>query len=334
MNTLNPAKNPAFDDCQAQFWLALRDDKVVGRIAAIVNKKFVEQWGEKTGRFAWIDFVDDPEVVQALLHTAERWVVEQGMSGIIGPMGFTNFDTSGTLVQGFDELSTFGATYNYPYYASHFERNGYTKASDWVEYQIPIPEEVPEKVERIARIVAKRSDLKLFFVDSAKDLLPYAHQVFDIMNETYTEIYGYVTLSEKQIDKYINDYFSFVNPAFIPLVVNNNGDVVAFAITIPSLAHAMQRAHGRLFPFGFWHLYRAMKKPQIIDFMLTAVRPEYQNKGVNAMIMCELHKVFLQKKIKYVETNWENEANTKIQAQWRYYERRQHKRRRVYRKDF
>ncbi|MBN1559647.1 GNAT family N-acetyltransferase [candidate division KSB1 bacterium] len=334
LDTLSAEKNPAFAHCRARYWLAYKGETIVGRIAGIVNENYIDQWGERLGRFGWIDFIDDAEVAGALLDTVELWLRESGMSGIIGPMGFTNFDTSGTLVDGFTELSTFGATFNYPYYAPTIEAQGYVKISDWVEYQMPVAPEIPAKVERLAQIIARRFNLHLFFADKAQDLLPYAHQVFEIMNETYTDIYGFVPLSDAQIEKYTHDYFGFIRPEYVPLIVNESGDVVAFAITIPSLAKAMQRAHGRLLPFGFWHIYKAMRRPRCIDFMLTAVRPEYQNKGVNAMLMYELHKVFLSKDIQYVETNWENEDNTKIQAQWRFYERRQHKRRRVFRKDF
>ena len=303
LNTFSPEKNPAFEYCEAAYWLAYKDGEVAGRIAGIINKKFVDAWGEKLGRFGWLDFVDDAAVAQALLQTAEQWVCDRGMDGIIGPMGFTNFDTSGTLVEGFDELSTFGATYNHAYYAAHIEESGFRKVSDWLEYQMSIPKVIPEKVERIAKIVEKRFNLTLFFAKTVKELLPYAHEVFEIMNETYAHIYGFVPLSEKQIDKYIKDYFSFIRPEFVPVVLDKDGRVAAFGITMPSLSRAMQKARGRLLPFGLWHVLRAMRHPEIIDFQLTAVRTDYQNKGVNAMIMYEMNKVFLQREIKHVEND-------------------------------
>jgi hypothetical protein len=331
--SLMPGKNPAFDFCEAAYWLAYRDGKITGRIAGIINHRYNEKWNQKAARFGWFDFIDDEATVSALLKEVEGWAASKGMGCIHGPLGFTDMDGSGILVEGFNEVSTFGANYNYKYYSSLIEKFGYNKDSDWIEYEVKLGSEIIDKIARIANIALERNKLQVLKVKKAKEILPYAKEIFAVLNNAYKDLYGFVELSEKQIDCYVKQYFGFILPEYVPVVLDSENRVAAFGITMPSLSKAMQKNRGHLFPFGFLHILRAMKKTENVDLYLTAVRPDLQNKGVNAILIHEMNKVFIKNKIKKVETNRELEVNTKVQAQWRFFEHRQHKRRRCYKKE-
>ena len=333
MKSLRKDKNPAFDFCDAKYWLAYKNEEIVGRIAGIINKKYNEKWNAKTARFGWFDFIDDKNVSSALLKAVENWAKENGMKTVHGPLGFTDMDGEGTLVEGFEEVSTLGAIYNFPYYPNHITNVGYEKDIDWLEYEVTMHWEVPEKIQRIAEIAIKRNNLKILKVKSSKEMLPYAREIFYVLNEAYKDLYGFVELSDKQIDMYVKQYFSFIIPEYLPVVLDENNKVAAFGITMPSLSAALQKNKGRLFPFGFIHILKAMKNNKKVDLYLTAVRPDMQNKGVNAVIIHEINKVFIKNKIEKVETNRELEENSKVQAQWRFFQNRQHKRRRCYKKE-
>lgn len=242
-------------------------------------------------------------------------------------------DGEGTLVEGFEEVSTLGAIYNYPYYPEHISAAGYAKEFDWLEYEVTMHDEIPEKVARIAEIALKRSNLTVLKVKKAKEMLPYATEIFYVLNDAYKDLYGFVELSDKQIAMYVKQYFGFILPEYVPIVLDSRGKVAAFGITMPSLSEAFQKCRGRLFPFGFIHVLRALKNNRKADLYLTAVRPDLQNKGVNAILIHEINKVFVKNKVVKVETNRELEVNAKVQAQWRFYDHRQHKRRRCYKKD-
>ncbi len=330
--SLRKDKNPAFDFCEAKYWIAIRDKKIVGRIAGIINTKYNDKWGMKTVRFGWIDFLDDNDVSSALLHAVEAWGKSKGMTSIHGPLGFTDMDGEGTLIEGFDEVSTFGAIYNYPYYSSHIEKAGYSKDSDWVEYEVTMHSEVVDKIQRIAEIALQRNHLHVLRVKKAKEMLPYAKEIFCVLNAAYKDLYGFVELSEKQVEMYVKQYFGYIVPEYVPVVLDSKNKVVAFGIAMPSLSAAFQKCNGSLFPFGFIHVLRALKHNRKVDLYLTAVRPDMQNKGVNAILMHESNKAFVRNKIEKVETNRELEVNSKVQAQWRFFEHRQHKRRRCYKK--
>jgi hypothetical protein len=332
LQSLRKDKNPAFDFCEARYWLAYKDGKIAGRVAAIINKRYNEKWNQKAARFGWFDFVDDDDVSGRLLQEVERWASEQGMFHIHGPLGFTDMDGEGVLVEGFEETSTLGALYNHPYYQRHIERLGYSKDTDWIEYEATMHGEIPEKVARLAEIALKRNNLRVLNARKAKELLPYAKKIFHVLNDAYKDLYGFVELSEKQIDMYVKQYFGFIIPEYVPVVLDSNNEVVAFGIAMPSLSKALQRCKGRLFPFGFIYVLRALKKNRRVDLYLTAVRPDMQNKGVNAILIHESNKVYIKNKIEKVETNRELEGNTKVQAQWKFYDVRQHKRRRCYKK--
>ncbi len=333
INSLRKEKNPAFDFCEAQCWMVFKEGAVAGRIAGIINKKYNEKWHVQTARFGWFDCIDDREVSLLLLNTVEEWAKGKGMSSIHGPLGFTDMDGEGTLVEGFEEVSTLGAIYNYPYYPEHITATGYTKESDWLEYEVTMHEEIPEKVARIAEIALQRNNLTILKVKKAKEILPYATEIFHVLNDAYKDLYGFVELSDKQIAMYVKQYFGFILPEYVPVVLDSDGKVAAFGITMPSLSEAFQKCRGRLFPFGFIHVLRALKNNRKADLYLTAVRPDLQNKGVNAILIHEINKVFVKNNVVKVETNRELEVNAKVQAQWRFYDHRQHKRRRCYKKD-
>jgi GNAT superfamily N-acetyltransferase len=337
--TFRSDKNPAFDYCEARYWLAYRGREIVGRIAAIYNREHIEKWQQPYLRFGWPDFVDDPEVSSALFEKVESWAREKGLTAVHGPLGFTDIDREGMLVEGFEELGTLATFYNYPYYPIHLERLGYVKDVDWMEYEITVQPEPDATIARIADLAKRRYKLNLLKVKSKKELLrprdekglpSYARELFDVLNDEYAHLYGVVPLTERQIEYYIKLYFGLISPEFVPIVVDENDRLVAFGITMPSLSRALQKSGGRLFPFGFIHLLRALRKGDRADLYLVAVRSEYQGKGVNAILMDSINHVFMQRGIVKVESNPELETNQNVQGQWKYYETRQHKRRRCF----
>ena len=334
LNTFSRKKNAAFEFCEADYFLALRQGKVVGRVAAIINHRANETWGKKEVRFGWIDFIDDPEVSEALLHTVEEWGRQRGMTHIQGPLGFTDFDAEGMLVEGFDQLSTMATIYNYPYYPQHMERLGYTKDVDWVEFKIFVPDAIPDKYKRIADLVQRKYNLKIKKFTSAKELeQQYGQAIFELMNEAYSPLYGYSALSPRQISQYIKMYLPILDLRMVTLITDADDQLLAVGISMPSLAEALQKSHGRLLPWGWYHLGRLLflkKYPRMLDLLLVAVKPEYQNKGVNALLFSDLIPVYQQLGFEYAESNPELEQNGKVQAQWDYFRTEQHKRRRCF----
>jgi GNAT superfamily N-acetyltransferase len=330
LNTLRRDKNPAFEHCEARYWLAYRGGRIVGRVAAILNRKHIEKWDQRYMRFGWIDFIDDPKVSEALMLRVENWAKESGMNAVHGPLGFTDLDREGMLVEGFNELSTLATIYNHPYYPEHMEKLGYVKDTDWMEYEFSVPPEPNKTIARIADISMRRCKLKILELHHKKELLQYAKELFQLLDDEYKHLYGTVPLTEKQVETYINQYFGFVTPDLVPMVMDQNNRMVAFGIIMPSLSLALQKAKGQLFPFGFIYLLRALKKNDRADLYLVAVRSEYQGKGVNAILMNKMHGVFNRLGIKKIESNPELETNQNVQGQWKHYEKRQHKRRRVF----
>ncbi len=332
-NTLRKDKNPAFEFCEAEYWLAYKDGKVAGRIAGIYNTRYIEKWGKKDARFGWIDFIDDYEVSEALLATVEAWARSKGMDGIVGPMGFTDADKEGMLIEGFEELGTMPMIYNYPYYPRHLERLGYTKEVDWLEFEVKVPASVPEKAQRVQELIAKRSGVHIYEWKTNKELArKFGKAVFALLDEAYADLYGTVPLTERQVEAYINQYLGFVDPRFTKILVDEKDELIGFGIAMPSLSHALQKAHGRLFPFGWYHILRALKKPEGLDMYLVAVKKEYQARGVIALMMTALTQDCIKAGIKTAETAGELETNHAVQNLWKDFERRQHKRRRAYRK--
>jgi len=336
LNTLNPKKNGAFDFSEAQCFLAYKDGEVVGRVAAIINHKANESWGVKQVRFGWIDFIDDLEVSAALLDAVETFGRERGMTQIVGPLGFTDFDPEGMLVEGFDRLSTMALIYNYPYYPEHMKKHGYYKETGWVEYRITLPEQMPEKHVKYAEIIKKRYNLKIRKLTRSQIRKErYGHKLFQLINDTYCVLYGYSLLSEKQIDQYVDMYLSIVDTQMLTFVENEQGELVAAGISIPSLSEALQKCNGEIFPFGWWHLLKAMywKKPDTLDLLLIGIRPDYQNKGLNSLVFVDLFDNYKKLGFKYAETNANLETNIKVQAMWDPFEKELHKRRWVFGKE-
>ena len=334
VKTLTKA-NPALEFCELKMWLAYKNGKIAGRIAGIINHRANETWNEKNVRFGWIDFIDDMQVSQTLLQTAVDWAKTKGMTHICGPLGFTDMDYEGALVEGFDQTSTMVTIYNYPYYIKHFEAFGFEKAADWVEYKIYIPNEIPEKHKRITQIVSEKFGLKIKKYKSAKKLVAdYGQAIFELINEAYAPLYGYVPLNQKQIDYYIKSYLPMLNLKMITLVTDKDEKLISVAISIPSMAHALKKSQGQLFPFGWYHLLRALrcKNTKVLDLLIIAIKPEYQNKGVNALVFSDLIPTYQKLGFEYAESNPELEVNSKVQSQWEYFETQQHKRRRAFTK--
>lgn len=335
MATLDKDKNPAFEVGEAVCFLAYKEGKIAGRIAGMINHRSNEVWDQKAARFGFVDFIDDAEVVDALFDTVEKWAKGKGMEMLHGPLGFTDMDQEGMLIHGFDQLSTMATIYNYPYYPKHMERIGYVKDQDWKEYKIYIPEGVPEKHQRIGEIVKKKYGLKILKFASRKEIWPYAHKIFHALNAAFSPLYGFAPLTEKQIDYYVNMYIPMLRLDFVTIIIREADDeVVGFGISLPSLSNALQKARGRLFPFGFIPLLRALRsKPKVIDLYLTGVIPEYQGKGVNALLFNDLIPTYIKCGTEYAESNVELETNSAVQAQWEYFDHEHHKTRRAFKKD-
>jgi len=331
---LTKGKNPALDFCDTAYFLAFKNDKIVGRIAAIINPVSNETWKQKHARFGWIDFIDDEEVTKALFDAAISWAKSKGMTSIHGPLGFTDFDHEGTLIKGFDKPGTLAAIYNYPYYSRHIENNGFVKDNDWNEYLITIPDVFPEKYFRIADIVKQKYKLTALQFKSRKEVVQdYAEKIFDLLNLTYQDLYGFTKLNDKQKNFYIKLYFSFFRIDTVSIIVDEKDEVIALGIAMPSFTKALQKAKGHLFPFGWFYMIRALKKNDLVDLYLMAVHPDYQNKGVNSIMFAELMPRFAKNGYKFAETNPELISNTRMSSQWGSFESVNHKSRRVYIRD-
>ena len=328
-------KNPAMEFCEAEYFLAYKDGKIVGRVAGIINHKANKTWNLKAARFGWIDFIDDEEVSEALLHAVEQWGKEKGMEEIQGPLGFTDMDAEGMLIEGFDQLSTMATIYNFPYYQRHIERLGYEKDADWIEMLLTVPKEVPERLTRIAKIVMEKYDLHIKKYTSHRAIAKeYGTEIFKVINEAFKPLFGYSELTDKQIKQYIKSFLPLIDLKLVSLVTEANGRLIGVGISMPSMSRALQKAKGKIFPFGWFHLLKPLKwkHPDTLDLMLIGVLPEYQSKGVNAIFFHDLFPIYISEGYKYVETNVELETNTRVQSQWIYFERKQHKRRRCFKK--
>jgi len=333
VNTLRPDKNPAFDFCEAQSFMAYRDGKPVGRITAIINRAVNERTSRRDMRFGFVEFIDDAEVVDTLFDAARDWGRQRGMTHITGPMGFTDMDHEGMLVEGFDRVSTMATIYNYPYYPQHMERMGFVKDADWVEYRMTVPDGIPDKHQRIADIVRRKYGLRSLRYTSRRRLRDdYGRAIFDLINEAYDKLYGYSPLTERQIQHYIDLYLGIIRLEGVSLIVDSDDRLVGVGISIPSFSDALIRCRGRMWPTGWYHLLRALRgHTDTVDLLLVAIRPEYQNKGVNALLFTDLIPTFIRDGYRYAESNPELELNDSVQKQWDYFEHEQHKRRRCYR---
>ena len=339
LNTLSKDRNAAFDFCEAEYYLALKDGRVAGRVAAIINHKANEKWKKKDVRFGWIDFIDDMEVSRALFQAVEDYGRQKGMEAAVGPLGFTDMDPEGMLTWGFDRLGTMATSYNYAYYPRHMEQlGGWVKDNDYVEYYLEVPEKAPEKYTKIAEMVEKRYNLHVRKL-TKRDIFEggYGKKLFDLINLTYADLYGFSELSDRQIDQYIRMYFPLADLNLVTAVEDGNKDnqLVGIAITIPSLSRALQKCRrGRLLPFGWWYLLRAIKwhKTEAVDLLLIGVLPEYRAKGANALVFADLIPRYVKYGFKWGETQVEMESNGSVQSQWGPLDPINHKKRRCYRK--
>ena len=335
LSTFLPSENPAYEFCESAFFMAYRDGKPVGRIAGIINSLVNQREQKQEGRFGFVDFIDDEEVVDALMRAVEQWAKEKGMTCLTGPLGFTDMDPEGCLIEGFDQLGTQATIYNYPYYPKHFERLGFVKDVDWVEFKVIVPEQIPEKMVKIGNIVQHRFNLHLVKMNSTKELVKkYGNEIFALINESYDSLFGYSPLSEKQVKHYINVYLPFLPLDHISLVADANDKLVGVGISVPSLSRALIKSRGRMLPFGWYHMLKAIKhEGRIVDLLLIAVAPEYQSKGVNSLFFVDLIPAFNKRGYEWAETNIELENNENVQKQWQYFDIKQHKRRRPFTKD-
>ena len=337
--TLDRKKNPSFDYCEADFFLAYQEGKVVGRVAAIINRRANERWQSRQVRFGWFDFIDDPAVSAALLKTVEDWGRSRGMTEMIGPMGFIDTDREGMLVEGFDRLASMYINYNHAYYPQHMERyGGFEKANDWVEARVRVPEVVPDKFAKVTEMVRRRYNLRAHKF-SRHELMKEgrAHEIFEVLNATYKDLYGFCQLSDRQIDKLVGDYIKIADLNLVTGVVdaNDHDRLVGFGITFPSFSKALQNTNdGRLFPFGWWHLLKILKwhKTDVVDLLLIGVLPEYRAKGANGLIFDDLIRWFQRYGFKWAETGPMMETNDGVLSQWQYLDSRIHRRHRCFKK--
>jgi len=330
MSTLSSDLNPAFEYCEARYWVAMSGADILGRVAAIINHKYNKERNISNMRFGWFDCIDDEKVSEALLRSVENWAKERGMEYIHGPLGFTSFDRSGILVEGFQEMPTTFGNYNYPYYDGLLKKGGYEKEVDWLEYEIKVPPQLPQKVINIAGLVSKRYSIRNANLNSRTDLKKYARQLFGLLNIVYKDLLYFTQLNEVQIEKLSTEFTSMIHPDYISIILNDHDEVVAFGIIMPSLGKAIKKSGGKMFPFGILRILWALRYNTTVDFLLIGVKPEYQNKGVNALIFAKIANTMFKRGIKLIETNRELENNQKVQLLWGDYERRQHKRARCY----
>ena len=336
MAALDPAKNPMSKYAKFRLFLAYKDGKVAGRVAAIVNEIANKDWDHAEVRFGWIDFIDDKEVSKALIDAVVAYGKELGMKAVSGPLGFTDFDNEGCIVEGFDDITSYALRYNYPYYGEHFEALGMTKANDWLEFRVYVPDAVPEKVTRAAALVGERYNLHVRKI-TKKEVLKegYGNKLFDLVNRAYSHLFDFTVLPQDVIDSYVKTYLGLIDMDYITIVEDADNKLIALAITMPSIAHAVQKGRGYLFPFGWWHLLKSMyiKHEEALELLLIAVDPEYRNRGVHAMLFNEIIPNIIKGGFKYGETNAEMETNTSVQNIWNSYKKEFKRRRRVFSKE-
>lgn len=331
VETLSKDKNPAFDFCEAKYWLAYNENNtIVGRIAGIINHKYNKKVGRQLVRFGWLDFIEDIDVLKALVQAVVKFAIEKGADGIHGPLGFSEFDASGILIEGFDEIPTAYGKYNYPYYAQMIEQLGFEKEVDWVEFRVTVPDKIPVRYSQIERSIAGKYKLQSVKLQSKKEVLKYADQIFQLLNKEYESIHGFSELTPNQIDALKKQFIPLLRLKFVSVVLNAENNVVGFGLCLPSLSKALQQSKGNLFPFGFLHIQKALRGNGTIDSLLIAIHSDYRNKGVNALIFNDIGNAIVSEGIKYIETTRELEHNLSAQNLWDKLENRQHKRSRCY----
>lgn len=332
LETLDKSKNPVFKNAEADYYLAYKDGKVAGRIAVIVNHLEINDLQKKKARFGWFDVIDDISVTEALLDKAFEKGKELALDYVEGPVGFSNMEKAGILTMGYEELNTMITWYHYPYYAQHFEKLGFEKQATWVEFRLRIPPSIKEKVAKFSGIVKKRYDLSIIRFKNKKEILPYVDSMFDLLNKTYNTLQTFVPIQQYQIDYYKEKYFNFIHPDYITCIKDKEGKLIAFSVVMPSFSKALKKANGRIFPLGWYHIFKAQRRNDLAAFYLIGIDPEYQGKGVTAIIFEEMQYLFNSKGIEIVETNPELIENTAVQLLWKDYSPVQHKERSTFRK--
>jgi len=332
MVTLNATKTPVFKNAEAFYFLAYKNEKIVGRIAVIINHLEIKELKKKKIRFGWIDMIDDIEVTKALLKQVTKIGKEYQLEYTEGPVGFSNMEKAGILTKGFNEMNTMITWYHYPYYSEHFEKLGFKKQATWVEYRLYNPTEITDKVIKFSKLIKKRYSLKVIRFNNKKQILPYVNDMFGLINKTYNTLQTFVPIQQYQIDYYKDKYFSFIHPDYITCITNNDNKLIAFSVVMPSFSKALKKANGRLFPFGWYFLKKALMKNDTAAFYLIGIDPEYQGKGVTAIIFEEMRSIFSKKGIIQTETNPELKENTAVQQLWKDYSPVQHKERSTFMK--
>lgn len=330
INIWNPKENPALSYSQAKQFLALKNDKIVGRVAAIINHKEEKELGIRKVRFGWIDFIDDKDVSEALIKTVVNYAKENNIDNIEGPMGFTNLDKAGMLTLGFDRLATMIGIYNHEYYPRHLENLGLEKEKEWVEFEIIFPDVLPEKIHKFNELILQKYKLKVLHFNNKEEILKYVDPMFDLLDETYKHLSTYTPISDEQRKTYKEKYFKLIDKDFIVCIADENNNLISFAITMPSYSKALQKSKGKLLPFGWWHFLQAGRKNDRANFYLIGIHPDYQRRGVTSIIFKEIWNIFRKKGVKFLETNPELEENKSIQLLWQDYNPVNHKRRRTY----
>lgn len=333
-NALTAGKNPGIENGDSQFWIVRLDGRVVGRTGVIINPRYNARTGIDLCRLTRTEFIDDIRVSRLLLETAENWAASKGMKGIHGPLGFTNLDHQGILVEGFDHLPSIASEYHLPYYLDHFTRAGYQKEMDWVEFRLTLDKAIPEKAVRLAEMIRQRYKLNIIHFKEKKQLVDYGSRIFSLLNVSFAELFSFVPLQEEMSVYYTRKYLNLLHPAFVKAVEDQEGQTIAFIISMPSLSKAMQKINGNLFPFGFMQVMKAMKKPEVVDLLLTAIHPDWQAQGIIALLITELQKVMYAHGVEYIETTGMLETNDKAINHWKNYDHIQHKRKRCFIKMF
>ncbi|RQO31575.1 hypothetical protein DBR32_06355 [Taibaiella sp. KBW10] len=332
LKSLMPETNPVMKYCKAAFWLAEKDGKVVGRIGAIINPAANEKYGEKMCRMTRLEFIDDAVVFSKLIETVEQWALAEGMDGVHGPLGFTNLDHQAMLIEGFDQLPSIASEYHMDYYKKHIEAHGYEKEIDWIEFKLKVLKEIPEKAVKLNELIKKRYNLTVRSFNNKEELKAVALQVFHLLNTSFDELFSFVKMPDDVLTFYINKYIEVLNPKFVKVVEDPDKKIIGFIVSLPSLSEAMQKAKGKLFPFGFVHIMKALKKPKVADLLLTGIHPDWQAQGVSALLITELQQIMIEHGVEWVETTGMIETNEKAINHWKNYEHIQHKRKRCYRK--
>lgn len=330
LKAIDPKHNPAFNYNKAQFWIAERDGKVVGRIGAIISPTTNDKNQESLCKFTRFDFIDDKEVSKALIDTVINYARAANMDGVHGPLGFTNLDHQGMLIEGFDKLPSIASEYSKPYYQDHMDALGFEKEMDWVEFRIKIGKEIPEKALRINELIKKKYNLNVVHFKTNKELKEYGFKAFNLLNTAFADLFSFVKMPDDLLEFYINKYIEVLNPKFVKMIEDKDGALIGFIISLPSLSEAMQKAKGSLMPFGWTHIMKALKKPKVVDLLLTAVHPDWQAQGVTALLITELQKVMIEHDVEDVETTGMIETNDKAINFWKNYNHEQHKRKRCY----